>query len=307
MRVVFFGTPSFAVPSLRALVEAGADLVGVVTQPDRPQGRSRSVLVPPPVKTTALELGLPVQQPERPRGDLFLAWLKRLAPDLGVVVAYGHILRGEVLALPSHGMINVHASLLPRHRGAAPVQAAILAGDSVTGVSIMQMDAGMDTGPVLLQRTTPVGPGDTAGILADRLATLGADALVEALVLLQQEQLTPVRQDHARATLAPKIDHATARIRWEEGPEAAARRIRAFDPLPGAWTELDGLEVKCFGPGVIPEPAEPGLVIGTEPMLIIGAGSGSVAVAQVQPAGRRRMPAAEWSRGRGAREGQRFA
>ena len=119
MRVVFFGTPSFAVPSLRALVEAGADLVGVVTQPDRPQGRSRSVLVPPPVKTTALELGLPVQQPERPRGDLFLAWLKRLAPDLGVVVAYGHILRGEVLALPSHGMINVHASLLPRHRGAA--------------------------------------------------------------------------------------------------------------------------------------------------------------------------------------------
>ena len=307
MRVVFFGTPSFAVPSLRALVDEGADVIGVVTQPDRAQGRSRSVLVPPPVKVVAEELALPVCQPDRPLGDVFVAWLKRLAPDLGVVVAYGHILRPEVLAVPSGGMINVHASLLPRHRGAGPVQAAILAGDRVTGVSIMQMDAGMDTGPVLHQRTTPITSTDTGGGLTDRLATLGAHTLIEALVKLQRKQLKPMPQDSAHATLAPKIDHEAARIRWEEGPEAAARRIRAFDPVPGAWTLLDGLGVKCFSPSVLDEPAEPGLVVGTEPMLIIGAGEGSVAVAQVQPAGKRRMPAAEWSRGRGARAGQRFA
>ena len=291
MRVVFFGTPAFAVPSLRALVDEGADVVGVVTQPDRAQGRSRSILIPPPVKLAGEEMGLPVHQPERPRGDVFVAWLRRLNADLGVAVAYGHILRPEVLAVPSGGMVNVHASLLPRHRGAAPIQAAILANDPVTGVSIMQMDAGMDTG----------------GSLTDRLASLGAQALIEALVMLQRGELRPVPQDAARATLAPKIDHDTARIRWEEGADAAARRIRAFDPVPGAWTVLDGLEVKCFGPSILPQPAEPGLVVGTEPMLIIGAGPGSVAVAQVQPAGKRRMPASEWSRGRGARAGQRFA
>jgi methionyl-tRNA formyltransferase len=307
MRVVFFGTPAFAVPSLRALVEEGAEVVGVVTQPDRPQGRSRSVLVPPPVKLTAQDLGLPVQQPERPRGDLFVAWLRRLAPDLGVVVAYGHILRPEILALPAHGMVNVHASLLPRHRGAAPIQAAILANDPVTGVSIMQMDAGMDTGPVVHQRSLPITDSDTAGTLTDRLADLGAQALVEALVMLQRGEWRPVRQDQAHATHAAKIDHDTARIRWEEGPEAAARRIRAFDPVPGAWTVLNDLEVKCFGPTILPHPAEPGLVVGTEPVLIIGAGSGSVAIAQVQPAGKRRMPSTEWSRGRGARAGQHFA
>lgn len=307
MRIVFFGTPTFAVPSLRALVAEGADVVAVVTQPDRPHGRSRSVLVPPPVKDTALELGLAVQQPERPRGDLFVASLRRLAPDLGVVVAYGHILRPEVLAVPHRGMINVHASLLPRYRGAAPIQAALLSGDETTGVSIMQMDAGMDTGPVLHQLTTPIGARDTAGTLTDRLASLGAQALVETLVRLQRGELTPVAQDEARATYAPKIDRDTARIRWEEGADASIRRIRAFDPVPGAWTTLDGIDVKCFTPTVVDEAAEPGLVIGTEPMLIIGAGSASVAVAEVQPAGKRRMPAAEWSRGRGARTGQRFA
>lgn len=306
MRIVFFGTPAFAVPSLRALAAEGAEIVAVITRPDRPQGRSRSVLVPPPVKDVALELGLPVQQPERPRGDVFLASLRRLAPDLGVVVAYGHILRPEVLAVPRLGMINVHASLLPRYRGAAPIQAAILAGDETTGVSIMQMDAGMDTGPVLHQRTATIGPEDTAGTLAERLAVLGAEALVETLVRLQRGEVTAVAQDEGRATLAHKIDRDSARIHWEDGAAAAARRIRAFDPVPGAWTVLDGVEVKCFQPRVMREPAPPGLVLGTEPMLIVGAGDASVAIAEVQPAGKRRMPAAEWSRGRGARAGQRF-
>ena len=307
MRVVFFGTPAFAVPSLRALVAEGIEVHGVVTQPDRPHGRSRSVLVPPPVKDAALELGLPLQQPERPRGDVFLAWLRRLAPDLGVVVAYGHLIRPEILAVPALGMINVHASLLPRHRGASPIAAAIIAGDETTGVSIMQMDAGMDTGPVLLQSPTPIAPFDTTGSLTERLAALGAKALIEALNQLEQDGHHPVAQDDSRATLAPKLDRESARLRWEAGSQLVSRRIRAYDPAPGAWTTFEGIEVKCFGPTIVSEPAEPGLVVGSEPALIVGTGDQSVAVAEVQPAGKRRMPATEWTRGRGARPGHRFS
>ena len=307
MRVVFFGTPAFAVPSLRALVEEGAAVVAVVTQPDRPQGRSRSTLLPPPVKQAAEELGLPVLQPERPRGDVFVASLRRLNPDLGVVVAYGHILKPEVLAVPARGMVNVHASLLPRHRGAAPVHAAILAGDRSTGVTIMQMDAGMDTGAILHQLSTDIGDAETTGALTGRLADLGARALVEALVLLQRGELLPIPQDQARATLAPKIDRDMARIDWTAGASAVARRIRAFDPAPGAWTTLGGLEVKLFGARPGPDTGAPGLILRAEPALVIGTGDGSVEVTDVQPSGRRRMSASEWHRGRGAGSGERFA
>ncbi len=307
MRVVFFGTPAFAVPSLRALVEEGAEVVGVVTQPDRPQGRSRSTLVSPPVKQVAEQLGLPVLQPERPRGDVFLAGLRRLNPDLGVVVAYGHILKPEVLSVPHRGMVNVHASLLPRYRGAAPIQAAILNGDDTTGITIMQMDAGMDTGPILHQVSTPITPEETAGVLTVRLAELGARALVEALVLMQRGELLPIPQDGSQATVAPKIDRDTARIRWEAGQQAVSRRIRAFDPMPGAWAMLGELEVKLFGASLRPDAAAPGMVIRTEPELVIGTGDGSVAIAEVQPAGKRRMGVREWSRGRGVTAGQQLA
>ena len=307
MRVVYFGTPAFAVPSLRALVAGGIEVLGVVTQPDRPHGRSRSMLVPPPVKEVALELGLPVQQPERPRGDVFLAWLRRLAPDLGVVVAYGHILRPEILAVPAQGMINVHASLLPRHRGAGPIAAAILAGDDTTGVSIMQMDAGMDSGAVLQQAATPIAPFDTTGTLTERLAQLGARALVDVLGDLAADEVRGEPQDDSKATFAPKLDRESARLQWSSGSDQVSRRIRAYDPAPGAWTVFEGIELKCFGPTIVSEPAEPGLVVGSEPALIVGTGDASVAVAEVQPAGKRRMPATEWTRGRGARPGQRFS
>lgn len=307
MRIVFFGTPAFAVPSLRALLDEGAEVVAVVTQPDKPQGRSRSVLVPPPVKELAAAHGIPVLQPERPRGDLFLAHLRRLAPDLGIVVAYGHILRPEVLSVPSRGMVNVHASLLPRHRGAAPVQATILAGDPETGVTIMQMDAGMDTGDILLARSTPIGADETAGQLTGRLAALGAQALVEALVLMQRGDLHGIPQEHALATLAPKISRENARIRWDAGAAAVVRQVRAFDPVPGAWSTLDGLEVKLFGARVVPGAGPGGAVIDTGPELVIGAGDGAVAVAEVQPAGRRRMSAREWCRGRVAGQSEAFA
>jgi len=306
MRIVFFGTPEFAVPSLRALVAEGAEVVAVVTQPDRPQGRSRSILFAPPVKVVADELELPVLQPDRPRGDLFLASLKRLNPELGVVVAYGHILKPEVLAMPPRGMVNVHASLLPRHRGAAPIQAAILAGDAVSGATIMQLDAGMDTGPILHQVSTPIGPDETGGELTLRLAELGSQALIEALVMIQRGDLHPLSQDDRQATYEPKIDRGMTRIRWTDGAESTARRIRAFDALPGAWAMLDTLEIKLFGSRPRLEPAEPGVILYTEPALVVGTGDGSVAIADVQPAGKRRMSASEWSRGHGARPGLRF-
>ncbi len=307
MRVVFFGTPEFAVPSLKALAEERAELVAVVTQPDRPRGRSRSTLVPPPVKQYAELLHVPVYQPDRPTGDLFLANLRRLAPDLGVVVAYGHILRPEVLAIPRRGMVNVHASLLPRHRGAAPVQAAILSGDRETGVTIMQMDAGMDTGPILHQRSTPIGEDESAGALAERLADLGARALVESLVLVQRGELTPQPQDEQLATYAGKVDREMARVRWDAGAQAVARRLRAFDPVPGAWTTWGDEEVKLFRPVPLPESAAPGLVVATAPDLVVGTGNGSVAVRDVQPPGRRRMPSADWCRGAGPKPGDRLA
>jgi methionyl-tRNA formyltransferase len=306
MRIIFFGTPAFAVPSLRALLDEGAEVVAVVTQPDKPHGRSRSVLVPPPVKELALAHDIPVLQPERPRGDLFLAHLRRLAPELGVVVAYGHILRPEVLSVPVRGMVNVHASLLPRHRGAAPIQAAILAGDAETGVTIMQMDVGMDTGDILLRRSTPIGARETAGQLTDRLAALGAQALVEAMVLMQRGELRAAPQDHALATIAPNFDREQARIRWDRGTEAGTRQIRAFDPVPGAWSTTGGLEVKFFGARVLEERAPAGIVVRTEPELVIGTGDGAIVIAEVQPSGKRRMPAREWTMGRGAAPGQLF-
>ena len=305
MRVVFFGTPEFAVPSLRALLEEGFDVAGVVTQPDRPQGRSRSALVPPPIKTVALEEGLPLLQPERPIGP-FAEELKALAPDLGVVVAYGHILKPEILAIAPLGMINVHASLLPRWRGAAPIAWAILNGDELTGVSIMQMESGLDSGPVLHQIETEVPADETAGELTERLAELGAEALVEVLMLIEAGAARPVPQDEAFATYAPKVDRALARLEWSRDAATLARSVRAFDPAPGAWASLEGHEVKFFGGRISNAGGPPGTVIAAGESLVIAAEVGALEVAEVQPAGKRRMPVAEWVRGRGVAEGQRF-
>lgn len=307
MRIVFFGTPEFAVPSLRALLRERFTIAGVVTQPDRPQGRSRSVLVPPPVKTLALAEGLPVLQPAKPTGDLFMAALRRMAPDLGVVVAYGHVLRPEVLELPPRGMINVHASLLPRFRGAAPIQHAILAGDAETGVSIMQMEAGLDSGPVLHRVTTPILPDDTGGSLAARMADLGASALVEALSLIVAGAARPQPQDESAVTFAPKIDRTVARIDWTRPAGAVARQIRAFDPVPGAWTALGEDPVKLFSPRVSDRSGEPGEVLAAGERLLVACGSGSVMLREVQPAGKNRMSVEAWVRGRGIEAGRRLA
>jgi methionyl-tRNA formyltransferase len=306
MQVVFFGTPAFAVPSLRALLDEGIGVSAVVTQTDKPKGRSRSVFVPPPVKVEAEALGLPVLQPARPTGDLFRASLKRSAPDLGVVVAYGHILPKSVLSVPRLGMINVHASLLPRHRGAGPIQAAILQGDETTGITIMRMDAGMDTGPILHSAETSIGPDETAGQLADRLSALGAKTLVEAIGLIRDGRLHPQPQDPASASYAPKLDRETARIRWDLPAQAISSQIRAFDPTPGAWTRLGGRDLKLFRPTILTERGEAGVILSTAPELIVGAGEGSVSLREVQPAGRRRMLVSEWVRGGGPQPGQRL-
>ena len=306
MRIVFFGTPEFAVASLRALLRERFTLAGVVTQPDKPQGRSRSTLIPPPVKVVAQEAGVPVLQPARPVGDLFLAGLRRLEADLGVVVAYGHILRREVLDAPARGMVNVHASLLPRFRGAAPIQHAILAGDRETGISIMRMEEGLDSGPVIHRVSTPIGDGETAGALTDRLAALGASALVEALSLMSAGGGVLQPQDAAAATYAPKISRDQARLDWHRDAASVERQVRAFDPMPGAWTLLDGAPVKLFGALPAVGSGEAGVVLAAADRLVVAAGTGAVAVREVQPAGRNRLTVEEWVRGRGIAAGSCF-
>jgi methionyl-tRNA formyltransferase len=306
MRVVFFGTPDFAVASLRALLDGRISVAGVLTQPDKPQGRSRSALVSPPVKLFAQSQNLPVLQPNQPVGDLFAASLRRLEADLGVVVAYGHILRPEILAIPPRGMINVHASLLPRYRGAAPVQHAILKGETETGISIIQMEAGLDSGPVLHRVSTAIEPDETAGALAERLATLGGAALVEALSLISGGLARPQTQDDSRATFAPKIDREMARMVWERDAATLVRQVRAFDPSPGAWTSLNGGMLKLFGAREVPGTGAPGTVLAAGERLVVAAARGAIAVHEVQPAGRTRLRVEAWVRGRGVAAGQRL-
>lgn len=306
MRVVFFGTPEFAVPSLEALLGEGFDVAAVVTRPDKSQGRSRSTLVPSPVKAAALEEDVPVLQPEGPSTPEFLEEIRRLAPDAGVVVAYGHLLKPELLAIPKRGMVNVHPSLLPELRGAAPVEWAILRGLENTGVTIMQMTAGLDSGPILLQLPHRVPNDVTGGELSVHLAEMGAQALVEALALMEQDMLRPVPQEETRATYAPKITRETARIRWDAGPDAVMRATLALDPKPGAWTTLNGQEIKLFHAHVGEGSGTSGTVLRRDDRFVVAAGAGAVVVEEVQPTGKSRMTAAEWIRGRGVAVGQQF-
>ncbi len=309
MRVLFWGTPDFATPPLRAMLGEGFDVVGVVTQPDRPVGRSRSRLQPSPVKEVAVAEGLPVLQPDHPRGSDFVARLRDLTPDISVVVAYGHILPREVIELPPQGTLNIHASLLPRLRGAAPIQAAIREGYAQTGVTIMRMVQRLDAGPILLQLTTDIPEDETCGELALRLSELGATALIEALALLSLGQAHEQPQDDSAATYAPKIDRAATRVDWTGDAGSAGRVIRAYDPRPGALTTLDDKDVKLFGARFSSgsHTAPPGEVVAVQDDgMVVACGQGALRVLYVQPAGQRRMTAAEWHRGRGVSPGRRF-
>src|SRR6266581_2518217 len=281
MRVAFFGTPEFAVPSLRALVGEGFDVVAVVTQPDAPQGRSRSTLIAPPVKVAAESEELTIFQPEQPTDGAFLVRLRDLRPDIGVVVAYGHILKPELLELPARGMVNVHPSLLPALRGAAPIEWAIIRGYETTGVTIIQLDAGMDSGPILHQIPHRIEPDVTAGELSAHLAEVGAQALVETLAMMAQSDPPPqpVPQDEQRATFAPKLTREIARIDWRKEARAIGCLIRGLDPRPGAWTELNGGEIKLFNPQVNEPPSPgtfaPGEVLSADGSLVIAGGGGA--------------------------------
>jgi methionyl-tRNA formyltransferase len=307
MKVLFWGTPEFAVPALRALGEEGHDIVAVVTQPDRPSGRGRS-LTPSPVKREAREEGIPVLQPERARGPETVAQVRALEPDVSVVVAYGQILPLDVLDAPRLGSINIHASLLPELRGAAPIQWAILRGLHTTGVTIMRMEAGLDSGPILHQVPEPIRPEESSSELMQRLAEIGAEAMVEALALMETGTVEARAQDHDRATYAPKLDRETAHLDWSRPAAEVARHVRAFDAVPGAWSLLDGAPVKLFAARLENGRGEPGMVVDADPEagVLVAAGEGAVRVREVQPAGRRRMSAAEWVRGRGVRAGARL-
>jgi methionyl-tRNA formyltransferase len=303
MRIVFAGTPEFAVPPLAALVASRHEVVGVLTQPDRPAGRGRRVEAGA-VKEFALTRGLPVAQPATLRTPEGRAALEAWRPDLMVVVAYGLILPPEALALPRLGCLNIHASLLPRWRGAAPIQRAILAGDAETGVAIMQMDAGLDTGPVLLERRLPIGADDDSAGLHATLAALGAAALLEAIDGLESGALRPRPQAEAGATYAPKIGKAEARIDWSEDAAAIARRIRAFRPWPVAETQYRGEQLRihrarALQDGAVPgSAAAPGTVLGLEDdMWVVACGRGRLGILELQRAGRRSMGAREFAQG----------
>ncbi|HLD95003.1 MAG TPA: methionyl-tRNA formyltransferase [Anaerolineales bacterium] len=294
-RLVFMGSPDFALPTLRALA-ANYDVVGVITQPDRPAGRGKQ-LTAPPVKILAKELDLPVIQPARLREPPAMAQLRAWAPDLIVVAAFGQILRQEVLDLPLHGCLNVHASLLPRWRGASPIQAAILAGDAETGVTIMRMDKGLDTGPILIERAIPIAPDDTAATLSDKLSTLGADILIETLPKYLSSELKPTPQPEAGATSAPILKKSDGELDAALSAEELARKVRAFNPWPGAFIVWKRQPLKVHRARIAAGNAASGQRRIEGGLPAIGTADGLLILNKVQPAGKKPMSGEEFLRG----------
>ena len=300
MRIVFMGTPDFALFSLRALIEAGEDVVGVVTQPDKPKGRGYT-LTPPPVKVYAMEQGIPVFQPEKVRDGSFDETLRALAPDVAVVAAYGKILPQSMLDIPKHGCLNIHGSLLPEYRGAAPMQRAIIDGKAVTGVTIQQMAAGMDTGDILLMREAEIGETDNFEDIHDRLGVLGAEALTETLKLLREGKLTPVKQDDSLATYAAKIEKTDCLLDFTRPARQLHNQIRGTSPFPLSFTRLPcGSMLKVTRAEVADEDSEgtAGQVISLDNGITVQCGKGRLRLVGVLPEGKGRMAAADFVRGR---------
>lgn len=311
LRIVFLGTPTFSVPCLQALLAApDVSVLGVVTQPDRPAGRGHQ-LTASPVKLLAQAVGLPVFQPKALRKNAdTLAWLRAQAPDFLVTIAFGQILSQEALDIPRLGTVNVHASLLPAYRGANPIQRAVMAGETQTGLTTMLTDAGVDTGAMLLRATTPIGPDDTTGDLHDRLSQMAGDVLLDTLRALATGNLVPTPQDPAQATHAPKCEKADSLIDWSMPSQALHNRIRGLQPWPGATTTLDGQIIKILRTHR-PEPRDhnslapeaitaalPGAILGgAASMLWVRTGEGVLGIAQLQPAGKKPMAGVDWARG----------
>ncbi len=298
LRTVFMGTPDFALQTLQGLIDAGCNLVGVYTQPDRPKGRGKQ-LAAPPIKQLAQQYKLPVFQPQKLRQPEVVAELAALAPDLIVVVAYGQILPKSVLDIPTHGCINVHASLLPKYRGAAPINKAIIDGETETGVTTMYMDVGLDTGDMLIKRSLSIGANETAGQLHDRLAALGCEAMIETLQQLCAGTLQRTVQDDAQSNYAPMMKKADGRIDWSLSAQAIHDQIRGLDPWPGAYTVLNGELLKLANTSPQGDAAgQPGCVIAADKDGVrIGCGRGSLLVKELQLAGRKRLAAGDFLRG----------
>lgn len=309
MRVVFAGTPEAAVPSLRALLASRHEVVGVLTRPDARAGRGRA-LRPSPVRGVAEQAGLPVLTPDTLRGDEMADRLREWGPDACAVVAYGLLVPPDLLALPAHGWVNLHFSLLPAWRGAAPVQHAVRAGDDITGAVTFRLEQGLDTGPVLGRLTEPVRQEDTSGALLDRLALAGADLLVATMDGLEQGILVPEPQPADGVSLAPKLGVDDARVDWARPSYAVDRLVRACTPAPGAWTTWRGERLKLGPVRPTPAPSDrelaPGELLAGRQDVLVGTGGGAVRLDRVQPHGRREMAAADWARGVRPGTGERF-
>lgn len=308
LRIIFMGTPDFAVPSLQALLDSPDEVVAVVCQPDRPKGRGRK-LVPPPVKLLASKHDLQVMQPPSIRTDAVLDQIRALQPDLIVVAAYGKILPGELLHLPPLGTINVHGSLLPKYRGAAPIQWAVINCEPETGVTIMQMDEGMDTGDILLPEAIPIGEEDTAGTMFVKLAELGGKSLVRAIDLLRQGRLEPRRQEGSQATAAPMLSKEMGHIDWTTDARLLHCLIRGLDPWPSAYSFFEGKRFRLFKPQVVAgEPAQPPgtLCRADNNGLLIAAGNNYLLIREVQPEGKKRMAVQAYLCGAAMPTGEKF-
>lgn len=305
MRIVFMGTPDFAVPSLQALIDAGHDVCAVYTQPDKPQGR-KQILTAPPVKTLALEHDIPVFQPNTLKNEDEQARLRELAPEVIIVVAYGKLLPKAVLDIPPHGCINVHGSLLPRWRGAAPIQWAVIAGDEMAGVTTMQMAEGLDTGDMLLTYETKVGEKETAGELFDRLAQSGAELLTQTLVKL--DEITPRPQDDAQSCYAHMLDKQMAVIDWNKSAHEIDCLIRGLNPWPIALTTLSGERLKVFAAEKANGRGEPGTVLEADPKkgLTVACGEGALGLTEIQLVGGKRMKATDFLRGHAIQVGTKL-
>lgn len=304
--LVFFGTPDFAVPCLRKLIACKADIGLVITQPDRASGRGRKIHQPP-VKMLAIEAGLPVYQPESLRGEEVIETIGSYGAQCAVVAAFGQVLPQSLLDIFPLGALNIHGSLLPRHRGAAPIQRAILAGESLTGISIMLLDAGLDTGPVLLQKEAAIRPEDTFGSVYKNLSEKGAELLLDALLDWAAGRISPLDQDGGLATYAPPIRKEELRIDWNSPAKDIINKIRAFDPAPGAWFSLGGKRVKCYRAASVPWATAgcAGEVIGMADcgLIVAGGCGGSLCLGELQMEGMRRMSAGEFARGRPIAQG----
>mgnify|MGYP001010820867 CR=1 FL=1 len=307
MRVVFAGTPAFAAQALAAILADGNEVVLVLTQPDRPAGRGMS-LQASPVKQLALQHGLPVHQPSSLKSEEACQPIIEARPDVMVVAAYGLILPQAALDIPRLGCLNIHASLLPRWRGAAPIQRAILAGDAKTGVTIMRMEAGLDSGPMLLKESLPIADTETAGTLHDKLAALGARLIVEALPKLERGELPGDIQPEEGVTYAAKLEKAEAALDWRRPALLLDRAVRAFNPFPGATAQMDGQIIKIWRVAAVPGTGEPGTVLAAgADGIVVACGEGALCLTELQKAGGKRLPAADFLRGFALKPGQRFA